>query len=103
MFEFLHGWIIYPFAEISHALQGVLAGYLASRAILKKEISDALCAILITIAFGTYEITEQWKINDSAYQDFENYWLSAMATGLIYFGIRFGSKFIGSKYGDRNE
>ena len=96
MFEFLHGWIIYPFAEASHALQGVLAGYLASRAILKKEVSDALCAILITIAFAIYEITEKWQINDNASADFENFWVTAMATGLIYFGIRF----IGSKYGD---
>ena len=103
MFEFLHGWILYPFSELSHALQGVLAGYLASRAILKKEVSDALCAILVTIAFATYEITEKWQINDNASADFENFWVTAMATGLIYFGIRFGSKFIGSKYGDKNE
>ena len=101
MFEFLHGWIIYPFAEASHALQGVLAGYLASRAILKKEVSDALCAILITMAFCIYEITEQWKINDSAYQDIENYWLSAIATGIIYFGIRVAYEhFHGSKHGE---
>ena len=89
MFEFLTGWIIYPFSELSHALQGVLCGYLASRAILKKEVSDALIAILITAAFATYEICEQWKVNDSAYEDFENYWLSAMMSGMIYFVISF--------------
>ena len=86
MFSFLHGWIIYPFAELSHALQGVLCGFLASRAIIKKEPSDALLAILITISFAIYEIREEWKINDSAYQDFENYWLSAMFTGLVCTG-----------------
>ena len=84
MFEFLKTFIYYPFAAISHALQGVLVGYLAARAIFKKEISDALCALLITIAFAVYEITEQWKENDSAYVDFEVMWVTAMFTGLIY-------------------
>ena len=82
--EFLQGWLIYPFSEIVHALQGVLAGWLGCRAIIKKEPSDAICALLVTIAFAIYEITEQWKVNDSAFADFENFWISAMATGILY-------------------
>lgn len=84
MFDFLQGWAIYPFSEAVHALQGVLAGYLAARAIFKKEISDAIVALLVTIAFAIYEITEQWSISDRAYEDFENFWLTAVATGIIY-------------------
>ena len=84
MLEFLNGWLIYPFSEAVHALQGVLVGWLAARAILKKEPSDALVALLVAVGFLTYEITEEWKINDSAYQDIENFWLSCVATGLLY-------------------
>lgn len=83
-FSFLSGWIIYPLAELSHALQGVLAGWLGSRAIIKKEVSDAIIALLVTIAFATYEITEKWQINDNASADIENFWLSAMGMGIIY-------------------
>ena len=83
--DFLQGWILYPMSEAIHALQGVLAGYLAGRSILKKEISDAACAILVTIAFAIYEGYEQWKIGDNAYQDFQNFWVVAVITGLIYF------------------
>ena len=85
--DFLQGWILYPASEAIHALQGILCGYLAGRSILKKEVSDALCAILVTIAFAIYEITEQWSIGDKAYQDFQNFWVVAVVTGLIYFGI----------------
>ena len=85
--EWIHGWLIYPFSEIVHALQGVLAGYLGSRAIIKKEVSDAICALIVTLAFAIYEITEQWSIGDEAYADFQNYWIATIATGLIYFGI----------------
>ena len=92
MFEFLRGWLIYPFAEISHSLQGVLCGFLAARAILKKEVSDALCAILITISFAIYEGYERWRIGDNADQDFENYWISAVACGLLYTGLHFINK-----------
>ena len=87
--SFLHGWIIYPFSEAVHSLQGILCGYLGARAIFKKEVSDAICALLIAIAFAIYEITEQWKINDSAYLDWENFWLSAVGTGLLYTVIHF--------------
>lgn len=87
MFQFLEGWIIYPFSEASHALQGVLAGFLGARAIFKKEPSDALVALLVSIAFCTYEISEQWKVNDAAYQDIENFWLASMGSGLIYTSI----------------
>ena len=92
MFEFLQGWIIYPFSELSHASQGILVGVLGARSILHKEVSDVLCALLITIAFATYEITEKWQINDNASADFENFWVSAMATGLIYTGVHFTNK-----------
>ena len=84
MFEFLQGWVVYPFSEASHALQGVLTGFLAARAIFKKEPSDALIALLLTVGFCVYEITEEWKINDSAYQDIENFHLAAVSTGIVY-------------------
>lgn len=84
MLDFLQGWLIYPFSEAVHALQGVLVGWLAARAIFKKETSDALVALLVMGGFCVYEITEQWKINDSAYQDIENFWLSAIAIGILF-------------------
>lgn len=83
-FSFLSGWIIYPLAELSHALQGVLAGWLGSRAIIKKEVSDAIVALLVTIAFSTYEITEKWQINDNASADIENFWVVCVITGILY-------------------
>ena len=92
MFKFLEGWVLYPFSELSHAMQGILCGWLGARSIIHKENSDALCAILITIAFAIYEITEKWQINDNASADFENYWVSAMATGLLYVGLHFINK-----------
>ena len=92
MLDFLQGWILYPISETIHALQGILAGYLGARSIYKSQTSDAICALLITLAFAIYEITEQWKIDDSAYQDFENFWVTAVGTGLIYFLIIFISK-----------
>ena len=82
--EFLTGWLIYPFSEIVHALQGVLAGWLGSRAIIKKEPSDAICAFMVTVAFAIYEITEQWSVGDEAFADFENFWIVCVATGLLY-------------------
>ena len=84
MFEFLKTFIDYPNAEIIHALQGVLAGYLATRGIFKKEISDPLCALFILIGFAIYEGYERWRINDKADQDFEVFWVAAILTGLIY-------------------
>ena len=95
MFEFLKTFIYYPFAAISHALQGVLVGYLAARAIFKKEVSDALIALLITIAFAVYEITEEQDVHDHAYVDFETMWVTAMATGLIYTIIHLWWSFFG--------
>ena len=92
MLDFLQGWILYPVAEAIHALQGVLTGYLAARSIHKRQTSDAVCALLIMLAFAIYEITEQWKINDAAYQDFENFWITTIGTGLIYFVVIFISK-----------
>ena len=83
-FDFLLTFIDYPNAATIHALQGVLAGYLITRAIFKKEISDSLCALFIMIGFAIYEITEQWKENDAAYEDFEVFWVAAMLTGLVY-------------------
>ena len=77
---------------MSHASQGILVGVLGAISILHKEISDVLCALLITIAFATYEITEKWQINDNASADFENFWVSAMATGIIYTGVHFLNK-----------
>lgn len=82
--DFLSGWILYPFSEVVHALQGVLCGFLGTRAIFKKEISDAIVAFILLTGFAIYEITEQWKVNDNAYQDFENFWLTAVATGIVY-------------------
>ena len=82
--SFLAGWIQYPISETAHFLQGVLTGWLGTRAIFKKEVSDAIVAFLIFSAFSVYEITEQWKVNDSAYQDFENFWVAAMITGIFY-------------------
>lgn len=87
MFGFLEGWLIYPVSELVHALQGVLAGWLGSRAIIKKEVSDALCALLVTIAFATYETLEMVRIHDHGDQDFQNFWIVCVATGLIYAGI----------------
>ena len=86
-FSFLSGWILYPLAELSHALQGILAGWLGSRAIIKKEVSDAIIALLVTIAFATYEGFERWRIQDNADQDLENFWVICVITGLIYAGI----------------
>ena len=92
MFEFLTRFIDYPNAEIIHALQGILAGYLATRGIFKKEISDPLCALFILIGFAIYEGYERWRINDEADQDFEVFWVAAMLTGLIYTVVHFGRR-----------
>ena len=100
-FDFLQGWIIYPLSEAVHALQGVLTGFLATRGIIHREISDAIIALLLTAGFAIYEITEQWKIGDAAYQDFENFWLTAVVTGLIYVVIHLWRKHIwGRRYGE---
>ena len=82
--DFLQGWIIYPFAEFAHAIQGLAVGMLSSRAIISKNESDAIVALLWTVAFLSYEISEQWKINDSAFQDIENFYLAAVASGILY-------------------
>ena len=95
MFEFLKTFIYYPAAATIHALQGVFVGYLAARAIFKKEVSDALCALLILIAFAIYEIAEQWKKGDSAYLDFEAMWFTAVITGLIYTVVHLWWSFFG--------
>ena len=86
-FSFLSGWIIYPLAELSHALQGMLAGFLGSRSIIKKEVSGAICALVVTVAFATYEGFERWRIGDNADQDLENFIVTMTMTGLIYTGI----------------
>ena len=86
-FDFLEGWLIYPFSEAVHAGQGILCGWLGSRSICKKEVSDAIIAFLLMVGFAIYEITEQWKIDDAAYKDYENFWLVAVFTGLIYAAI----------------
>ena len=78
-FSFLISWVKFPLAELSHALQGVLAGWLAARAIFHKEVSDALIALLITANFSIYETLEMVRIKDSGDLDLENYWLSAIA------------------------
>ena len=39
----------------------------------------------LLIGFAIYEITEQWSIGDAAYLDFENFWVFAVFTGLIYY------------------
>ena len=82
--SFLVGWAKYPISETFHFLQGVLCGWLGARAIFRREVSDALVSMLIAFCFATYEITEQWKVNDSAYEDFENFLVAALATGCIY-------------------
>ena len=87
MFDFLSGWLSYPVAELSHIWQGALCGWLGTRAIFKKEISDAIVSLLLLIGFAIYEITEQWAIGDKAYLDFENFWIFAVFTGLIYLVI----------------
>lgn len=84
MLDFLSDWFRYPFAETVHWAQGVITGWCAAHGLWKKEPSSALVAILIAIGFIAYEITEQWKVNDNAYRDIENYWLLAMLTGIIY-------------------
>lgn len=83
-FDFLKGWIFYPFAEFAHAIQGLAVGMLAARAIISKNTSDAVISLLWTVAFLAYEISEQWKINDAAYQDIENFYLAAVASGILY-------------------
>ena len=92
MFDFLTQFLRYPDAEIIHALQGVLAGYLATRAIFKKEISDVLVALVITLGFAIYEGYERWRILDNADQDFEVFWVAAMVTGLVYTAVHFGRR-----------
>ena len=92
MFEFLKTWLLYPAAATIHGLQGVLCGLLAARAIIKKETSDAICALLIAIGFFTYEIMEQTKINDNAYLDIEAMWVMAVFSGIIYTGLHFIGK-----------
>ena len=87
MLDFLNQFILYPFSEVVHSLQGLLAGYLASRAIIKKEVSDAICALLITLAFAIYETLEMVRIEDHGDQDFEVFWSTAIFTGLIYLVI----------------
>ena len=87
MFEFAKTFIYYPVAASFHALQGIIIGWLGVRAIISREISDSLTALVILVAFLAYEITEQWKINDSAYLDIEFMWTSAMITGVIYGAI----------------
>ena len=82
--DFLAGWLSYAISELSHGWQGALCGFLGTRAIFKREISDAIISLLLMIGFAIYEITEQWKINDAAYLDFENFWVFAVFTGLIY-------------------
>ena len=94
MFDFLKTFIYYPLAASSHALQGVLVGWLGARAIIKKEVSDAITALLIAIAFFSYEITEQWKVNDSAYLDIEAMWATAMLAGAIYAVIHLWRKYV---------
>ena len=84
MFEFLQGWLIYPASELIHALQGVLAGWLGCRAIIRKEPSDAICALLVTVAFAIYETLEMVRISDHGDQDFQNFWVVAVATGILY-------------------
>ena len=84
MFDFLKTFIYYPTAATFHALQGVLVGWLGARAILNKEVSDSIVALLVTVAFLAYEISEQWKIDDSAYLDIEFMWTAAVFTGIIY-------------------
>ena len=64
--------------------KAIACGWLGTRAILKKEISDSIVALLLLSGFAIYEITEQWSIGDKAYQDFENFWLTAVATGIVY-------------------
>lgn len=93
MFDFLQGYLLYPASEIIHALQGVLVGYLGARAIFKKEVSDSIIALLVTIAFATYEGFERWRILDNADQDLENFWLSAVGTGLLYTMIHFWRRY----------
>lgn len=83
MLEFLHTFLLYPASEVIHSLQGVLAGWLGFRAIEKKEPSDAICSLLVTIAFATYEGFERWRIGDAADQDLEVFWVTAVITGLI--------------------
>lgn len=84
MFGFLEGWILYPASELIHALQGVLAGWLGCRAIIKKEPSDAICALVVTVAFAIYEGFEMIRIHDKGDQDFQNFWVVAVATGILY-------------------
>ena len=97
MFEFLQTFIYYPAAAIVHGLQGALVGILGSRAIIHKEISDAIIALLISLSFFAYEITEQWKINDAAYLDIEVMWMMALLTAGIYAVIHFWGRHYGSQ------
>ena len=87
-FSFLIGWIKYPLAELVHVLQGALAGWLGCRAIIKKEPSDAICALIVTLGFAIYEVTEKWQIGDDASSDIENFWVICVLTGLVYGGIQ---------------
>ena len=99
--ELITSWIKYPFSETVHCLQGVLTGWLATRAIFHREISDILVAILIATSFISYETLERWRIGDNADIDVMNFWIAAMATGFIYWIIRLyrkyrtGGRFIG--------
>ena len=95
MFEFLKTFIYYPVAAIVHGLQGILVGILGVRAIIHKEVSDAIIALLIAISFFTYEITEQWSIGDHAFADIEVMWMMALLTGGIYAVIHFYGKHYG--------
>ena len=97
--SFLSGWRDYPIAEFFHGAQGVLAGWLGTRAIFKKEPSDALIALWIMLAFGIYEGYEMARIHDHGDQDFQNFLLFAMTTGIIYMIIHLYRKWeINSKF-----
>ena len=84
LLNFLTDFVKYPAAEIIHWLQGIITGWCAAHGLWKKVSSSAIVALVITISFISYEVTEQWKVDDSAYRDIENYWLMAMLTGIFY-------------------
>ena len=89
LLDFFKDFLLYPVAETIHWLQGIITGWCAAHGMWKKVPSSAITALLIAIVFISYEITEQWKVNDNAYRDIENYWVMAVITGIIYTILHF--------------